>query len=154
MKHANAHLANTFFCKAFLRSICKQLSSQGGPQNPTMLEILNTQNSAGNTALHWAALNGHLDAVKLLLEEGVDPTIVNGRGYDAIYEAEIAEKREIVEWILKEGGEGLETGLGGDAGNGDDGEGEDVEIVMNEGDLKGMEKEMEGIELGESSEKR
>ena len=35
-----------------------------------MLAALNAQNKAGNTPLHWAALNGHLPAVKVLLENG------------------------------------------------------------------------------------
>jgi ankyrin repeat protein len=87
-----------------------------------MLRILNAQNKAGNTALHWAALNGHLEAVKVLLEEGADPTITNQRGHDAVYEAELNDKTEVVEWVLKEGGEGLESGVAG----GETGEGEDV----------------------------
>ena len=78
-----------------------------------MLAIINAQNQAGNTALHWAALNGHLEAVKILLEHGGDPTITNSRGHDAVYEAELNDKREVVEWMLKEGGESLEEGVGG-----------------------------------------
>jgi ankyrin repeat protein len=96
-----------------------------------MLAILNAQNQAGNTALHWAALNGHLEAVKVLLEEGADPTITNQRGHDAVYEAELNDKKEVVEWVLKEGGEGLESGVAG----GEEGEGEDVgDEEMDEGE--------------------
>jgi hypothetical protein len=73
-----------------------------------MLAILNAQNKSGNTALHWAALNGHLESVKKLLEYGADPTITNQKGHDAVYEAELNDKKEVVEWVLKEGGEGLE----------------------------------------------
>jgi uncharacterized protein len=83
-----------------------------------MLAIVNAQNQAGNTALHWAALNGHLEAVKVLLEHGADPTITNGRGHDAVYEAELNDKREVVEWVLKEGGEGLEEGVAGSTASG------------------------------------
>ena len=79
-----------------------------------MLAIINAQNEAGNTALHWAALNGHLEAVKVLLENGGDPTITNARGHDAVYEAELNDKQEVVEWVLKEGGEGLEEGVSGE----------------------------------------
>jgi ankyrin repeat protein len=64
-----------------------------------------------------------LEAVKVLLEEGSDPTITNQRGHDAVYEAELNDKREVVEWVLKEGGEGLEMGVAG----GKEGEGEDVD---------------------------
>ena len=83
-----------------------------------MLAIINAQNKAGNTALHWAALNGHLESVKVLLDQGGDPTITNQRGHDAVYEAELNDKKEVVEWVLKEGGEGLEEGIRGEAGEG------------------------------------
>lgn len=77
-----------------------------------MLSILNAQNRAGNTALHWAALNGYLQAVKILLDHGADPTIPNQKGHDAVYEAELNDRKEVVEWILKESEE-MEQGLGG-----------------------------------------
>lgn len=114
-----------------------------------MLSILNAQNLAGNTAIHWAALNGHLESVKVLLEEGSDPTITNQRGHDAVYEAELNDKREIVEWVLKEGGEGLEHGLGGDAGEGEAGEaGEDVDDAMEGTEEGSLGKQMQE-KLGE-----
>ena len=100
-----------------LRPLCKALSDPF-PQNPAMLAILNTQNKAGNTALHWAAVNGHLESVKVLLEEGADPTIKNQLGHDAVYEAELNDRKEVVEWILKEGGEGLEEGISGETAEG------------------------------------
>lgn len=37
----------------------------------------NFQNSAGNSALHFAASCGHHDVVKLLLSQGADPNIVD-----------------------------------------------------------------------------
>lgn len=74
---------------------------------------VNLQNLAGNTPLHWASLNGHLDAVKALIGAGADPAIRNGTGHDAVYEAEVGGKDEVVSWLLKEG-EGLEKGVVGD----------------------------------------
>jgi len=41
-----------------------------------------------------------------------DPTITNHRGHDAIYEAELNDKVEVVKWVLAEGGKGMEEGLG------------------------------------------
>jgi len=41
---------------------------------------LDLQNASGNTALHWATLNGQLDAVKLLVEAGADVTVCNQAG--------------------------------------------------------------------------
>lgn len=73
---------------------------------------LNLQNSSGNTPLHWAALNGHLPAVKLLIEAGADPTVMNKAGKDAVYEAEANEKNELAAWLLTEG-KGLESAIGG-----------------------------------------
>jgi uncharacterized protein len=92
-----------------------------------MLAVVNNQNKAGNTALHWAALNGHLNAVKVLLEQGADPTIKNARGHDAIFEAELNDKSEIVEWVLKNGGKGLQMGIDDD-GEGEMGGNEDVKF--------------------------
>ena len=42
---------------------------------------------------------------------GSDPTLKNGAGHDAVYEAERAEKTEVVEYLLKECKQ-LETGAG------------------------------------------
>ena len=130
-----------------LREVCKSLYAPTGPQNEVTLRILNAQNKAGNTALHWAALNGHLEAVKVLLEEGADPTITNQRGHDAVYEAELNDKTEVVEWVLKEGGEGLESGVAGEEGEpkGDEEMGDDEEtLVESAGEERGIAKDDNG----------
>lgn len=101
---------------------------------------LNLQNASGNTPLHWAALNGHLPAVKLLIEAGADPTVMNKAGKDAVYEAEANEKNEVAAWLLTEG-KGLESAAGSSgvqaapgAGGEADAEGR-LEEVMNEGEI-------------------
>lgn len=121
-----------------LKELCKTLSNPS-PQNPAMLAILNAQNKAGNTALHWAALNGHLESVKVLLDQGADPTITNQRGHDPIYEAELNDKKEVVEWVLREGGDELEEGVSGETAEGAANEGadEDVEIGENNNGTNG-----------------
>jgi len=96
-----------------------------------MLAILNAQNKAGNTALHWAALNGHLPAVKVLLDQGADPTITNHKGHDPVYEAELNDKQKIVDWVLKEGGEGLEQGVSSETAEGGDDAAEEDETRTN-----------------------
>jgi ankyrin repeat protein len=72
---------------------------------------VNAVNDAGNTPLHWAALNGHLDCVKLLVQCGADVTIINRAGHDAVFEAEINDKKEVVDWLLG-AVEELEKGIG------------------------------------------
>jgi ankyrin repeat protein len=59
-------------------------------------------NTSGNTPLHWASLNGHLEAVKLLVQAGADPGVTNRAGHDAVYEAEVNGKEQVVEWLLTE----------------------------------------------------
>ena len=54
--------------------------------------LLDVQNLSGNTPLHWAALNGHLAAVQILLRSGADASMMNKSGHDAVYEAEISGK--------------------------------------------------------------
>ncbi len=68
-------------------------------QNSPIL-LVNAKNDAGNTPLHWAALNGHLAASKALVEAGSDSSIENNAGHDATYEAAQNEKFEVAEWLL------------------------------------------------------
>jgi uncharacterized protein len=94
-----------------------------------------------------------LPCVKALLDNGADPTITNHAGHDAVYEAELNEKTEVVDWVLKEGGEGLEEGIGREGvGGGEEESGEDVEagveVQREEGGVVGGE---EGIREGMGS---
>jgi ankyrin repeat protein len=119
-----------------------------------MLSILNTQNKSGNTALHWAALNGHLESVKKLIGNGADPTIKNQKGHDAVYESELNDKKEVVEWVLREGGEGLEEGLGDDTVEGDGidtVEADEEEAMKTENDSTKLEDTMDELEIEEGS---
>ncbi|KIW18276.1 hypothetical protein PV08_02564 [Exophiala spinifera] len=76
--------------------------------------LVNHKNVNGNTPLHWAGMNGHLEVVKALVGAGADPGIANAAGRDAVFESEISAKEgasECAEWMLKEC-EGLEKGVG------------------------------------------
>ncbi|KAK2744760.1 hypothetical protein FQN55_006516 [Onygenales sp. PD_40] len=53
--------------------------------------ILNHRNHSGNTPLHWAALNTHLDCVQALVGAGADITAKNDAGHDAVFLAERTE---------------------------------------------------------------
>lgn len=92
--------------------------------------------------LHWAALNGQVDTLLLLLQQGADPSILNEAGHDALFEAELNEKTKAAEVLLAEGKELESTVNANGAGREKDSESEDEEddedIVMREGDLSGM----------------
>jgi len=120
-------------------------------------ELINAINDAGNTPLHWAALNGHLECVKLLIHSGADVTIINRAGHDAVFEAEINDKREVVDWLLG-AVEELENGIGqaGEAsGDGDDNMDEEDKGVA-QGSTAAVEdvrKQMEDMETRDGASK-
>lgn len=107
--------------------------------------MINHRNHSGNTPLHWAALNTHLECVKALVEAGADIAVKNDAGLDAIFLAErtawsaeeegkeggsaegaeeegageMTKGREVVEWLLSsDKADDLEGGLSVSAGVG------------------------------------
>ncbi|KAH7135277.1 ankyrin repeat-containing domain protein [Dendryphion nanum] len=117
--------------------------------------LINAVNDAGNTPLHWAALNGHLECVKLLIQAGADVTIINKAGHDAVFEAEINDKKNVVDWLL-ETVEELEKGIGqtgegtGENGDGNDSGTEQKDDFGNAGkqpvtSVEGVTRQMEGM---------
>ena len=108
------------------------------PDSPLLYQLLNAKNKSGNTALHWAALNGHLEAVRVLLGAGANPAVINNAGHDAVYEAEVNEHGKVAEWILTEG-KGLEQAAG--RGREDDKEnieGKDEGVTLGPEDVVGV----------------
>lgn len=101
-------------------------------------------NEFGNTALHWAALGGHLDTVKLLAEEhGATQAVANDRNYVALDLALFNGHEDVAEYFLAQV-KGLESKNGGEGGlegavEGIELEGEEVE----DGDGKGKGKAKE-----------
>ncbi|KAJ5637159.1 hypothetical protein N7490_007038 [Penicillium lividum] len=61
-----------------------------GADAAQLAAFVNHRNHNGNTPLHWAALNTHLECVKALVEAGSDLAIKNDAGHDAVFLAERA----------------------------------------------------------------
>ena len=136
--------------------ILSLLLSSATSSNSTPSLLLNTTNTAGNTPLHYACLNGHLAATKLLLSAGADATIVNRAGHDAVYEAEVGGHDSVASIVL-EMGIGLERGIGGvpvteDAGTAQNGMQPKLEdggdVALEEEDLdSGVTKGMQTLDV-------
>jgi uncharacterized protein len=61
------------------------------------------------SALHWAAHNQDVGAVKRLLSEGADPNLANRFGFTPLHEAAIARNAEMLELMLDAGGDANAT---------------------------------------------
>ncbi|KAI7139203.1 hypothetical protein KC316_g16553 [Hortaea werneckii] len=136
---ADPNTGNTVlhFCSAnilvdLLKSLLTQLNT-GEPNKAadgkTVGSLLfNGQNKEGNTPLHWAAYNGHLEVCKLLVAAGADMWVKNAAGHLAMFEAERAEKNDVVQYLLEAGGRKVEqAGQEGQLGAEDE-----VEVVEGE----------------------
>ena len=53
----------------------------------------------GNTPLHMAAIGGHIDIVKVLLEKGAEVGIKNSQDYTALNIAHQGDNQEIIKLI-------------------------------------------------------
>lgn len=129
------HFCSANGLTALLQNLLTQLNS-GEPNNAadgkTVGSLLfNAQNKEGNTPLHWGAYNGHVEAVKLLVAAGADMWIKNAAGHLAMFEAERADKNEVVQYLLEAGGKKVEQ-----AGQEGQASGED-EVDVQEGEASG-----------------
>lgn len=82
------------------------LLSHFTPPTPTPTPLkqtfLDAANEFGNTGLHWAAMGGHLEVVKVLLEAGASPALANDKNYIPLDLASFAEKMDVVDFFLAE----------------------------------------------------
>lgn len=100
--------------------------------------------------------------MKVLLDNGANPTITNHAGHDAVYEAEVNDRKEVVDWVLKEGGEGLEEGIGRGGGGeeeedevgeeGEEGEGVGGKDAARDGGEEGIREGMGSLGLKDGME--
>ncbi|KAL5356638.1 ankyrin repeat-containing domain protein [Aspergillus floccosus] len=93
---ANGNLEILSHLLAVLKNASAQLSQE------QIAAVVNHRNHSGNTPLHWAALNTHLECVKALVEAGADIVVKNDAGLDAVFLAERAD------WSAEEVKEGQE----------------------------------------------
>ena len=77
---------------------------------------LNALNSAGYTALHWAARNGHTDVVKLLVNKGAKLDILNKDGNTALHLAARNGRIDVVKLLVDQVGAGLDLNALNSAG--------------------------------------
>ena len=101
--------------------IVKLLLSQFDPRPKAEKQAyLDAPNEYGNTGLHWAALGGHLDTVKLLSDQGASPALANDKEYVPLDLAAQNDMFDVVDYFLKQSEEkesqndgGLAEGAGG-----------------------------------------
>jgi len=106
--------------------------------------MINARNDSGNTPLHWAALNGHLDTSKALITAGADMWVRNHAGNLAIFEAERAGKDDVVAYLLQVGGTEKEQEIESEGGSavtmtmsaGETGPDADMEVEEHEGSVE------------------
>jgi hypothetical protein len=121
------------------------------PAGTAFSPLINHGNKEGNTPLHWAAYQGHLPVVKILLGVGADMWAKNAAGHLAMFEAERADRNEVVQHLLEAGGKEVEkAGVEGTAAAdevGDEDEGEEVEFRMAAGSATGQANGAEDVEM-------
>ncbi|GFG11670.1 ankyrin repeat-containing protein YAR1 [Aspergillus udagawae] len=142
--NGNAEILNYLLATLSAQSSAAPLSAE------KIAAVINHRNHSGNTPLHWAALNTHLECVKALVEAGADIAVKNDAGLDAIFLAErtawsteeegkgaegsgeasaeeegageMSKGRQVVEWLLSsDKADDLEGGLSVSAGVGAEG---------------------------------
>lgn len=76
-----------------------ETSPSPAPTHPAS-HFINHPNTSKSTALHWAALNGHLHITRTLADSGADLTLENAAKHDALDEAERAGKKDVVRFLM------------------------------------------------------
>ncbi|KAI8927037.1 ankyrin repeat-containing domain protein [Entophlyctis helioformis] len=101
MAAANGHVSVLEYLVSGLTTVTALSTSIEPVSADAQKAAVNVQNDEGSTPLHWASLNGHLDAVNLLLAHGARATLRNKAGKSAVTVAAQADKAEIVDVLLK-----------------------------------------------------
>jgi len=88
------------FCAAAKRNDTAALQSMLDMQGPV---LINSNDSAGDTALTWSSWYGNLDAMKMLLDYGADINLPGVRGKTPMAWAAEAGRKEAVALLLDRG---------------------------------------------------
>jgi len=64
---------------------------------------INSQNNRGNTALHYAHDDTHIDVVKLLVAKGIDMNIQNIKGHTVLHNVFLRTQEKVVRFLLQAG---------------------------------------------------
>lgn len=88
------HVINVFV-KGCIVYLCDQVENSQERKN-----LVNILNNSGNSALHWAAMNGHSDAACKLLDLGADSALLNANGRTAVGEANAQDRIEFCRVLI------------------------------------------------------
>lgn len=80
--------------------ISGMIEAVSGMQKETHIDI---RDSLGQTPLHWACLNGHLNTVKMLLGRGADKNVRSRKNLNSLDLAISAGRTEVVKFLLEVG---------------------------------------------------
>ena len=99
----------TDLLKSLISQLGGNIEAEGSDKDTEqVVPPINKANREGNTPLHWAAYNGQLEIVKILVAAGADMWIKNSAGHLAMFEAERAEKSDVAQYLLRLGGSRVE----------------------------------------------
>jgi ankyrin repeat protein len=96
-----------------LATIAGQLASAA---SGLLMSVVNTRNSRGDTPLLMAAVQGHCEAVNMLLDKGADVNAQGGGYGNALYAASSGDHEAVVKMLLNKGaGVNAQGGVYGNA---------------------------------------
>lgn len=127
----------------------------------TITALLRRQNASGNTPLHYAAMNGHLPIVKSILEALKSNTskeeyssyltMKNNAGHDAAFEAETANKEDVVTYLLG-AMDDADVELGASAGVTDTREGSSMDVDEQGSNMEDVEDGVKSMDVSADAE--
>ncbi|XP_011625425.1 acyl-CoA-binding domain-containing protein 1 isoform X1 [Amborella trichopoda] len=69
-------------------------------------DLVNSRDSDGRSALHWAVDRGHLDIVELLIKKNADVNAKDNEGQTALHYAAVCDRELIAKLLIEHGADG------------------------------------------------